>query len=385
MCPTSGASPFGPGTVVNGTCTTGGVCSPTAACANGNGTCFINGTCGTATTGCPYWGLKAPVSDYFANSPAPCWANTAPTSYAIPANATAWNGYSVADTTGSFAVPHFLDYSSVLYKDVNGRVHRQAVPPGACLPGNLLNVRTSDVQQYYAAVPSVQPVFPTTIGLGGPPGFPTGANQIFSTTNDKQDQSGLTTYTPGSQQAPVNNSGNGGQPATMGSIRVYFSLNFGLRNALDNACDGRNASTTGACVNGGYYVSNLTTALLGDASKGLGPAKYALIKLCHSPMSTLDRPWRKRAGDAINNKQCQDVKQLLFGADVEAVDAAHATALAGDGTTPMALLAAGGSAMLVQPVPAQTGLAVNGVQLTGFTDGAFAGCPSPHVPGFHFS
>jgi hypothetical protein len=46
------------------------------------------------------------------------------------------------------------------------------------------------------------------------------------------------------------------------------ALNYGLRNALDNPYDstGSNPKYT----YGGFYVSNLTTALLGDASKGLG-------------------------------------------------------------------------------------------------------------------
>jgi hypothetical protein len=165
--------------------------------------------------------------------------------------------YSILDATGTTPVPHFLDYSSVLYKDVNGMVHRQQGPAGSCLPGNLINVRTSAIS-YTSASPSVSPLYPKPKDIP----FPTGANQIYTTTNDAQSGAGLSTYTPRSKQAtPVG--ANGGAPATLDTIRVYFALNFGLRNALDNACDGRTAATTKACVNGGYYVSNLTTALLG--------------------------------------------------------------------------------------------------------------------------
>lgn len=307
------------------------------------------------------------VGGYWPNTPYPCWANTAPTSYAIPPGALTYNGYSVADVTGTTQVPHFLDFSSVLYKDVNGQVHRQQIPAGRCLPGNLVNVRTSAIQ-YFAAAPSVTPVYPKAKDVA----YPTGANQIYTTTNDDSSQpgNGMTWYTPDSPvPTPLNMTGDGSaQPATLSTIRVYFALNYGLRNALDNACDGRSQSSSGNCVNGGYYVSNLTTALLGDSSKGLGRATYAIVKLCHSPTSTLDRPWRKRSGDAINNKQCMDVKQLLFGADAEKLNSPNVGVVG----TPNFGVVGGEDIMLLQPLPAQTGLAVNNVPYTNFTNGKFS-------------
>ena len=309
--------------------------------------------------------IVPPVTGYYPNTPAPCWANTAPTSYNLPAGVLTYNGYSVADASGTTQVPHFLDFGSVLYKDVNGQVHRQAVPAGQCLPGNLINVRTS-AAQYFATNPAVVPAYPPANSLS----FPTGANQIYTTSQDVEGQ-GLTWYTPASTQAtPANLTGDGSaQPATLNTIRVYFSLNFGLRNALDNACDGRTKTTTAACVNGGYYASNLTTALLGDASKGLGPATYAIIKLCHSPVSTLDRPWRRRSGDAVNNKQCMDVKQLLFGADSEKIVSSPNVGVVG---TPNAGLVAGSNILVFKPLNAQAGLAVNNVPFTNFTSGTFS-------------
>ena len=309
--------------------------------------------------------IVPPVTGYYPNTPAPCWANTAPTSYNLPAGVLTYNGYSVADASGTTQVPHFLDFGSVLYKDVNGQVHRQAVPAGQCLPGNLINVRTS-AAQYFAPNPAVVPAYPPANSLS----FPTGANQIYTTSQDVEGQ-GLTWYTPASTQAtPANLTGDGSaQPATLNTIRVYFSLNFGLRNALDNACDGRTNTTTAACVNGGYYASNLTTALLGDASKGLGPATYAIIKLCHSPVSTLDRPWRRRSGDAVNNKQCMDVKQLLFGADSEKIVSSPNVGVVG---TPNAGLVAGSNILVFKPLNAQAGLAVNNVPFTNFTSGTFS-------------
>ena len=348
---------------------------------------WVNGTCSVANAGlgaCAVWTytnasgsvvpIVPPVTGYYPNTPAPCWANTAPTSYSLPAGQLTYNGYSVADASGTTQVPHFLDYGSVLYKDVNAQVHRQAIPAGQCLPGNLLNVRTS-ATQFFAATPSVAPAYPPAKSLA----FPTGANQIYTTSNDVKGQ-GLTWYTPASTQAtPANMTGDGSaQPATLGTIRVYFALNFGLRNALDNACDGRTKATTAACVNGGYYASNLTTALLGDASKGLGRATYAVIKLCHSPISTLDRPWRKRSGDAVNNKQCMDVKQLLFGADSEKMVSSPNVGVVG---TPNAGLVSGSDILVFQPLNAQTGLAVNNMPFTNFTSGNFAATGAASVVG----
>jgi hypothetical protein len=309
--------------------------------------------------------IVSSVTGYYPNTPAPCWANTAPTSYNLPAGALTYNGYSVADASGTSQVPHFLDFGSVLYKDVNAQVHRQAVPTGQCLPGNLVNVRTS-AMQYFAPNPAVVPAYPPAKSLA----FPTGANQIYTTSQDVAG-SGMTWYTPASTQAtPANMTGDGSpQPATLSTIRVYFALNFGLRNALDNPCDGRTAATTAACVNGGYYASNLTTALLGDASKGLGRATYAVIKLCHSPVSTLDRPWRKRSGDAVNNKQCMDVKQLLYGADSEQIVSSPNVGVVG---TPNAGLVAGSDILVFQPLAAQAGLAVINKPFVNFTSGTFS-------------
>lgn len=48
------------------------------------------------------------------------------------------------------------------------------------------------------------------------------------------------------------------------------ALNYGLRNAIDNPYDSTTVAAGLRAVNGGYYVSNLTTALLGDVSKNLG-------------------------------------------------------------------------------------------------------------------
>ena len=189
------------------------------------------------------------------------------------------------------------------------------------------------------------------------------------------DGTGLQAYEPASGN-PAPTPVNGGAPPTIGTIRVYFALNFGLRNALDNACDGRNKASTAACVNGGYYVSNLTTALLGDASKGLGRATYALIKLCHSPVSTIDRPWRKRAGDAINNKQCLDVRQVRFGSTTEG-----AVVINGSTAVPNANSVIAGN-LWVKPVNAQYGIAVNDKPLYNFTDGnvnATTGVPTPVI------
>ena len=340
------------------------------------------GTKAASYTGSPAdaAGQVANANGYFPGTPAPCWANTAPTSYNLPAGALTYNGYSVADATGTTQVPHFLDFGSVLYKDVNGVVHRQSVPPGRCLPGNLVNVKTSAVA-YNKATMTVLPVFPSAKTMA----YPTGANQIITTSQDTESADGLTVYTPGSKVPTPNlNNGNGGQPATMGAIRVYFALNFGLRNALDNSCDGRNKASAKACVNGGYYVSNLTTALLGDPSKGLGRAKYAVIRLCHSPMSTQDRPWRKKSGDAVNNKQCMDVKQVLFGAETELVE----NPVPGTTATPNAVLGGGGKLMVLEPVNAAQGLAVNDVPLGPYTDGnvdPVTGAPTPVKSGYYIT
>ena len=76
----------------------------------------------------------------------------------------------MADVTGTTSVPHFLDFGSVLAKDVNGEVHRVGIPAGACLPGNLVNVRTSAVS-FTAANPSVTPLYPAAKDVP----FPTGA------------------------------------------------------------------------------------------------------------------------------------------------------------------------------------------------------------------
>jgi len=343
---------------------------------NYNGTLLVTNYTGSPADAS---GRVSTANGYFPDTPAPCWANTAPTSYNLPAGALTYNGYSVADTTGTTQVPHFLDFSSVLYKDVNGRVHRQSIPPGRCLPGNLMNVRTSAVA-YNKATLSVIPVYPPAKALA----YPTGSNQIFTTSQDLPSAAGMTVYTPGSMApTPSNlNGGNGGQPATMGALRVYFALNFGLRNALDNSCDGRNKLTARACVNGGYYASNLTTALLGDASKGLGRAKYALIRLCYSPMSTQDRPWRKKSGDAVNNKQCMGIKQVLFGADA----AKEENPVNGTTATPNAVLGTGGKLMYFQPVNAASGLAVNGVPYGSYTDGNLApdtGLPTAVKSGYY--
>lgn len=248
-----------------------------------------------------------------------CWNNTQPTSYNL-AGAT----YNIASVDGLSNVTHFLDFSSVLYKDVNLVVRRAAIAPGHCLPGNLVNVRTS-AMQYTAPNPSVIPLYPPASILQ----YPTGGNQIFSTSNDDVSNGALQLYTPRKPGA--------------GSIDVYFALNFGLRNALDNSCDGTAQKSTAACVNGGYYVSNLTTALLGDASKGLGRAHTAVIRLCHSPTAAIDRPWRKKSGDAIYNKQCQSVHQLLYGAATE-------------------------QPLMYTPPNAMVGIAVNGPPLVNYTN-----------------
>ena len=345
-----------------------------------NGTCYANGTA-PGGTACTPWSISASVNyastktdsfgatvstanGYFPGTPAPCWANTAPTSYNVSAVA-----YDVMDATSTTPVPHFLDFSSVLYKDVNGRVHRQQIPPGSCLPGNLINVRTSAIS-YTLPVPTVQPIYPLQRDIG----YPTGANQIYSTTNDAVGGAGLSWYTPRSSQATPASS-NGPAPATLNTIRVFFALNYGLRNALDNSCDGRTAPTTKACVNGGYYVSNLTTALLGDPSKGLGRATYAVIRLCHSPVSTTDRPWRKKSGDVVNNKQCMDAQQLLYGANTELVQ----NPTLGASGAPSATFALGSSIAVIRPLNALSGLAINDVPLTNYTDGNLG---TPIIPAY---
>ena len=391
----SGASPCAiPSNWVNFTCvksgaayvTAGGAaCTPwsyvdwTGTTQNVSFSINYTGTGAASYAGSPaIGGQVANANGYFPGTPAPCWANTAPTSYSLPPGATSYNGYSVADASGTRQVPHFLDFGSVLYKDVNGVVHRQAIPPGRCLPGNLVNVKTSAVA-YNKATLTVLPVFPSAQTMA----YPTGANQIITTSQDVESAAGLTVYTPGSKQPTPNlNNGNGGQPATMNAIRVYFALNFGLRNALDNACDGRNKTSAKACINGGFYVSNLTTALLGDASKGLGRATYAVIRLCHSPMSTTDRPWRKKSGDAVNNKQCMDVKQVLFGTETELAN----DPVAGTNSTPNAVLGGGGKLMMMQPLNAVTGLAVNDVPLGAYTDGnvdPVTGAPTAVKSGYY--
>jgi hypothetical protein len=38
---------------------------------------------------------------------------------------------------------HFLDFTTILLKRKHGVITRESVPTGACLPGNLINVRTS--------------------------------------------------------------------------------------------------------------------------------------------------------------------------------------------------------------------------------------------------
>lgn len=88
---------------------------------------------------------------------------------------------------------------------MNGEIHRTAVPPGACLPGNLVNVRTSAVQ-YTAPSAAAAPVFPKNYLT-----YPTGANLIFTTANDDDtDAGGLQLFTP---RDPVT-----------GSIDVYFAV-----------------------------------------------------------------------------------------------------------------------------------------------------------------
>jgi hypothetical protein len=175
-----------------------------------------------------------------------------------------------------------------LVKDNHGKVNRVAIPSGACLPGNLLNVRTSAAS--YAGANGIKtPASP----------YMDPKTLIYTTSTDNIANGDLSVYQPGTG---------------VNTITVYFALNYGLRNALDNPYDdsagyngtGNFTKTTRGLARtyGGYYVSNLTTALLGDASKGLGRATRAQVKLCFAPMSTLDRRWRKKSGDAKNNKQC---------------------------------------------------------------------------------
>ncbi len=59
--------------------------------------------------------------------------------------------------------------------------------------------------------------------------------------------------------------------------RCCAALNYGLRNALDNPYNDTDTTVPLGQRHsyGGYYVSNLTTALLGDASKGLGVRSVA--------------------------------------------------------------------------------------------------------------
>jgi hypothetical protein len=156
---------------------------------------------------------------------------------------------------GTFATPtslpdgnHFLDYSSILVKDNHGKVNRVAIPSGACLPGNLLNVRTSAAS--YAGANGIKtPASP----------YMDPKTLIYTTSTDNIANGDLSVYQPGTG---------------VNTITVYFALNYGLRNALDNPYDDStgyngtgiafNKTTRGlARTYGGYYVSNLTTALLG--------------------------------------------------------------------------------------------------------------------------
>ena len=184
-----------------------------------------NYTAGSDIIPNPSWGVGGPPS----SSPAPNFT------YATPSSRPDGN--------------HFLDFSSVLLKNEHGVVNRVPVPPGACLPGNLLMVRTSAASYPTITTPATPSMDPTSL--------------IYTTTADDITNGDLTVFQPRTNNRKVT---------------VYFALNYGLRNALDNPYDstGSNPKYT----YGGYYVSNLTTALLGDPSKGLGVRARALPRAC---------------------------------------------------------------------------------------------------------
>ncbi len=83
---------------------------------------MLNHTAGSQVISRPLWGVGGPAAAWGA-SPAPDWA------YATPSSLPDGN--------------HFLDFSSIYVKDKHNIVSRVSVPAGSCIPGNLLNVRTS--------------------------------------------------------------------------------------------------------------------------------------------------------------------------------------------------------------------------------------------------
>jgi hypothetical protein len=155
---------------------------------------------------------------------------------------------------------------------------------------------------------------------------------------------------------------------------------------------GANATSGKKYVNGGYYVSNLTTALLGDDSKNLGVRCAALprsrrvprcqlalavltwrarphaqraylaeIKLCYAPMSILDRSWRKKYGDAV----VRGARRGTRGHPRSAPDAARAAPARPQRNKQCLQLI-----KRFVPEPATTGLAVNDVPLPGYVNPA---------------
>jgi hypothetical protein len=123
--------------------------------------CYLNYSVGSSVIPNPLWGAGSSI--------APDWSKTSPSSFA----------------DGN----HFLDFKSVLLKDIHGVVTRVPIPAGACLPGNLVNVRTN-ANSY----PSIQtPAVPLVDA----------SRLIYTTTADNIVNGDLNVYQPRTDKSKI--------------------------------------------------------------------------------------------------------------------------------------------------------------------------------------
>jgi hypothetical protein len=85
---------------------------------------------------------------------------------------------------------HFLDFRTILLKRKHGVITRETVPAGACLPGNLINVRTSANS------------YPTQISTPASPILNAKAS-LYTTTADYVANPDLSVYQPRSNNNQI--------------------------------------------------------------------------------------------------------------------------------------------------------------------------------------
>ena len=156
--------------------------------------CYLDYPLGSSVVANPVWGkpdgkntAACPSGTYtyngVADTPAPCWAKTQPNAWGSSTQPTP----AVTSTFQGVQVPHFLDFSSILRKDTHNQVFRVPVRPGACLPGNMVNVRTSA-----ASFPALAAA-PTNYASSA---FMDAKMNVYTTTADDITNGMLTQYTP---------------------------------------------------------------------------------------------------------------------------------------------------------------------------------------------